>query len=395
MSSLIVEVCKIDAIKVHPNADKMEIALIKGWQTCIAKNSFVKGQLCVYIPPDSVLPISLADRLNVSKYCIPQKNLNGLVEGYRIRVARLRGEPSYGLLMALENPEWPVGKDVAALYGITKWEPPLRATDGDAEKPHPAFHEYFTLENIMNFPDVIKEGEEVVFTEKIHGCQAKAALIRDTDNQGNQIFRFMCGSHTVRRKELQTQRKRHPVFQDGKPLTTIDETGKEKEAEWFYETTSRSRFWEVLDKPGIKDLLIDLCNGQRNVIIFGEIFGDVQDMKYGHEAGKWSFRVFDISIDGKYMDYDDKVQACAKHLVTMVPQIYRGPFSKEKVQAFVGGLTTICDADEAGPFKEREGIVITTVKERTENHPGKFFSRTALKAINFKYLERKNATEYH
>jgi tRNA-binding EMAP/Myf-like protein len=34
MSSLIIEVCKVENIIKHPNADKLSIVTIKGWQ-CI------------------------------------------------------------------------------------------------------------------------------------------------------------------------------------------------------------------------------------------------------------------------------------------------------------------------------------------------------------------------
>src|SRR5262249_27448383 len=52
------------------------------------------------------------------------------------------------------------GTDVAARLGITKWEPPLESTDGEAERPHPAFHGYTDIENYRNFPDLFEPGEE-------------------------------------------------------------------------------------------------------------------------------------------------------------------------------------------------------------------------------------------
>jgi hypothetical protein len=58
--------------------------------------------------------------------------------------------------------------------------------------------------------------------------------------------------------------------------------------------------------------------------------------------------------------------------------VYRGPFSLAKVEEHVGGDTTVCPPELAGPFKEREGVVITTAVERTENHPAKFFERASL-----------------
>ncbi len=408
MSSLIVEVCKIDRVEQHPKADRMAIAVIKGWRTCIQRDEktgatqFNEGDRCVYIPPDTVLPLQLADRLNVTRYCSPVKDAAGNVLGVRGRVARLRGEPSYGFPMAVEDPAWPVGFSVVGHYGLGKWEPPLDSTDGDAERDHPAFHKYFALENINNFPDVLKDGEEVVFTEKIHGKNCRVGLIRDTREDGSPVWRFMAGSHDVRRKEMQTQRKRRPVYHpDGRIATvkvTDEQTGeeKEKDVEWFYEVTKRSQFFEALDRPGVRELLLSLSNGRHNVVVFGEIYGSgVQDMAYGHANGQWDFRVFDVTVDGKYLDVDEKLTVCKRHLVATVPLLYRGPFSRARVDEFVGGATTVCDPENAGSFKEREGIVITTVKERTESHPSKFFERAALKAINFAYLERKGGTEYH
>ena len=307
-SSLIVEVCKVEEVFPHPNADRMEIILVKGWRTCIGKGQMKKGDLCVYIPPNAILPIALSDRWNVTNYLAEVRDGDGNIVGGRVKVARLRGEPSYGFAMAVEDPLWVVGFDVAEHYGITKWEPPQDCTDGDAETPHPAFHHYYNIENLFNFPDVIKEGEEVVFTEKIHGMNARVGLIRDTKDDGTPIWRFMAGSHDVRRKELQAQRKRGveygpdgmPVMEDVmKPIrnekgkiifqedgVTPQEQLVTQEKEWFYEVTMRSRFFEILDTPGLRNLLVRLCNGQNNVIIFGEFYGTAQDMHTDSRTAK-------------------------------------------------------------------------------------------------------------
>src|SRR5436190_20273786 len=59
MSSLIIEVCRVDSVELHPNADRMAIARVKGWRTCInrdpntGKLQFERGDRCVYVPPDS------------------------------------------------------------------------------------------------------------------------------------------------------------------------------------------------------------------------------------------------------------------------------------------------------------------------------------------------------
>jgi RNA ligase (TIGR02306 family) len=371
MSSLIIEVCRVERVEAHTNADRMCICTVKGWRVCAGRdpetgrNQFQPGDRCIYIPPDSVLPPELSDRLGVTKYLSPlAANAEGVrPPGGRVRVARLRGEPSYGLIMRVDDPDLAVGTDMAEALGITKWEPPQAIVDGEAERPHPAFHAYTDIENFRNFPDLIGEGEEVVITEKIHGKNARLGLIHTPDEEGPE-WTFMAGSHGQRRREF-----------DGK--------GR------------RSQFWDCLTEP-IQELLRHVSSGQNNVILFGELFGSrIQDMWYGLENGNFALRAFDLAVNGKYLDFDVKAELCARFGVEMTPILYRGPFSQAWVEEHVSGPTTMCAAEQAGKFKGREGIVITPVRERFAQVGERLCDRVILKAISFEYLERKGGTEYH
>jgi len=95
MSSLIVQSNRLTSVAPHPNADRLELAIIGGWQTVVEKGKFQAGQLVTFIPPDTVLPKELSDRYGVTKY---------LSDG-RVRAARLRGEPSYGFVVPAEGEE--------------------------------------------------------------------------------------------------------------------------------------------------------------------------------------------------------------------------------------------------------------------------------------------------
>jgi RNA ligase (TIGR02306 family) len=368
MSSLIVEVCRVEAVLPHPNADRMCICCVKGWRVCAGRdpdtgtNQFEPGDACVYIPPDSVLPPELSDRLGCTKYLGPlAKNADGVrPPGGRVRVARLRGEPSYGLIMRPDDPTLPVGTDVAALLGITKWEPPPVLGGGEADVPHPAFHGYTDIENYRNFPDLFAEGEEVVLTEKLHGMNCRLGLVRDGED-----WVFMAGSNNQRRK---------PVDSKGRP----------------------SQFWAVLTGP-VRDLLNHLRQrAAHGVVVFGELFGcGVQDLWYGLENGCFGFRAFDVAVDGKYLDFDDTVACFRQFGVEQVPLLYRGSFRRDVVEEHVSGPTTMCPAEKAGKFKGREGIVITPTREREAAVGHCNLARVILKAISFEYLERRGGTEYH
>ena len=67
MSKLVVEVCEVLHVEPHPNADRLAIATVKGWRTCIKKNpetgetAFNVGDKCIFFPPDAVLPEAIAN----------------------------------------------------------------------------------------------------------------------------------------------------------------------------------------------------------------------------------------------------------------------------------------------------------------------------------------------
>lgn len=149
MSSLIVEVCRIDEIVSHDNSDNLEIAVVKGWRCIVQKGKHQVGDKVVYFPVDTVLPVELSDRLGVTKY---------LSKG-RLRAAKLRGVISCGLVIECEDPSWEVGQNVVDHYGVEKWEPPEVHDAGDAERDHAMFLRYTDIENIRNFPDVLIDGE--------------------------------------------------------------------------------------------------------------------------------------------------------------------------------------------------------------------------------------------
>lgn len=355
MSSLIVEVSEIAEILEHPNADALEIAVVKGWECIIKKGSFQKGDMVVYFPIDSLLPLELSEQLGVTKY------LKGLRKDYvaeeskvwggRVSAAKLRGQVSYGLLMACDNPHWQLGDDLAEELGIEKWEPPLELGSDEAAPAHPLFHSYTDIENWKNFPDEFQDGEEIILTEKIHGTNSRMGLIQTEDGP-----EWMAGSHNQRRK---------PPVDDEQP----------------------GLYWLPMT-DAVKSLLSDPQVQGKSVILFGEIFGaGVQDLSYGHSNNQKDFRAFDLAVNGEYLDYDDFLQLCEKHGVETVPLIYRGPFSEEVIRLHTSGSTTMCDSNQI-----REGVVIKPTKERySETLNG----RLILKSISDDYVLRKGGTEHH
>ena len=105
---------------------------------------------------------------------------------------------------------------------------------------------------------------------------------------------------------------------------------------------------------------------------------------YGFMNKNMDFRVFDIKVGDKYVSYESVMSICDEFDVPMVPILFNGPFSWEKMSDLAEGYTTM----EGGHI--REGIVIRPWKETVE-----LTGRKIRKLIGFGYLNRKGGTEDH
>lgn len=267
--------------------------------------------------------------------------------------------PIYG-----DDPNWPVGTDVAAHFGITKWEPPP-CTDPDAAPRHPLFHTYTDIQCWGNFPGAFREGEEGVITEKMHGKNRRQGYVLSGDDTAQAPWEYMIGSHDTPRREVGT---------DGR----------------------RSIFWDARS-PKMDRLLCYLrdeypWDGEKcSVLVFDELIG-TQDMKYGLANGVRDSRAFEIAINGRYLDFDAKAALFRDFGVAQAPILCRGPISAAVVEYYTNGPTTLCDTSVAGKFSGREGIVVTPVVERFSPE---LCDRLILKSISVDYLARKGGTDSH
>ena len=123
----------IEDIFPHPDpeVERLEIAKVLNFTCVVSKGSFKKGDLCILIQPDSVLPDA--------EWTEPYKKFCKT----RIRATKIRGFVSFGVVEKLNliapssvkgfwnETEWlescyknNIGLDVTNLLGITKYEPP-------------------------------------------------------------------------------------------------------------------------------------------------------------------------------------------------------------------------------------------------------------------------------
>lgn len=322
--------CDVVEIKLelHPNADSLSLVKIGDFQCAVRTEDWKDGDLAVFIPPDSVVPDT--------------KEFEFLGKHRRIKARKLRGEWSVGLLIPASDGA-KVGDDCMEQLGIVHYEPPITitgnfSTGGENVKPPRVserstgglFTPVYDVLNFRKYSSRFEAGEEVIVTEKIHGANARFVCIDDV------IF---CGSRKFWKKE-----------------------------------DPNNLWWKVFNQ---QTALGAWLRHNQNLVVYGEVFGQVQSLKYGALNGQIFFAAFDILRGGQWLDFDEAHKIGAP--LPWVPLVYRGPFNKEKILAFAEG-----DSIWPSAQNTREGVVVKPIHERTDSHIG----RVQLKIVGNRYLSK-------
>jgi RNA ligase (TIGR02306 family) len=359
MSDIAITVQEITAVEHHPDADRLDIIKILGTQCIVGRGDYIVGEKVIYFPPDMMIPEAIAEALDVKKY-LKYVIWNGEKVQSKIAACRLRGVSSYGFVIDCDQ-RLKVDFDATLVYLGEKYEPPVKVANGGSKGfneyglPEGKFHHYTNIQHFWRYPNVFEPDEKVVITEKIHGTNSRLGVLFE---DGEWVF--AAGSHHVRWKDCPTA----------------------------------DRYWKPLNAP-LMSLLNELCGECSDVVIFGEIYGSsVQDMNYG-VLGDNGYRVFDITINGRYLNWEDVQTHCDRHEIPTVPTIYQGPWKyvSDVLDKYASGKTAI--GEPTGKFKGREGIVIKYATERlTDDIGGRLNAhRAILKYVSADYLDRKGAQD--
>ena len=334
MSEHKVEVVEVKLEK-HPNADSLSVVRVGDYTVCARTQDWHDGQLAAYIEPDYMVP-SERPEFNFLGASGSKEIENNGVRGYRIKCKRLRGVMSMGLLVPAPSGAV-VGDDVMGYFGIARYEPKIQSkyiSGGDCVSPPPGYHSKYDIESAYKYAGEFVDGEEVVVTEKIHGANAKFHFAI-----GDGMY---CGSRT----------------------------------EWKKESINNLWWSAIYNTVGLQEW----CESHPDLVVYGEVYGQVQDLKYGATKGEVCFAAFDIRrLNGDWLDHDE---ARAIYPLEWVPLLYRGPWNKEAMFALADGDSAV--AANRGVKQIREGIVIKPIKERRCDSIG----RVQVKIVSNSYLER-------
>jgi RNA ligase (TIGR02306 family) len=290
------------------------------------------------------------------------------------------------------------GDDMATRMGITKYVNPQEAR----LEQHQASNEarararavakgpklpVYGLDPLRKYSECLPEGELVVVSEKIHGCNARFVL-----NKG----RLWVGSHRVMRG---CSRSRFQEAWDKVKLWALTLFGQKHRAHTLRDMGDV--WWQTAEKYNLKARL----QGLDDMVLYGEIYGQTANgasIQSGKEDGKKfafcydaknevGFRAFDV-YDLKaqrFLDFNEFEEflmrlndAAPGPAINPVPILEIGPWSKQMEAQY----RTFADEGKT-PFANAnghlgEGVVIKPFRERIDPRCG----RVALKFAGARYL---------
>jgi RNA ligase (TIGR02306 family) len=371
MSQFAVTVVRLGKVGKHPNADALEITTIEGCPCITRAGDFKEGDVAVYVPVEAVVPETVpGTEFLGSKRRIRAMRLRGIFSmGLLLPHSVLAGYVPYEVPVGLGSVVFPtihsfgVGYNVAPVLGITKYEEPEPThMQTDAAAPPKTMHQppVYDVESYRKYKRLLVQGEEVVVTEKLHGCSSRFVYLshpsEEVDSKGYGTLHV--GSHRGWKK-----------------------------------AEPSNLWWKIADKYDLADKL----SAHPEMIVYAETYGRVQDLRYGLGDNDYRMAVFDVydANLGMWLDYDHNeggapvyslTEFCNTLELPMAPVLYKGPYIPEMVEP-------LCDGDSVVSLTKqiREGFVIRPVQERWNQETG----RTVLKLIGEAYQLRKGGTERH
>lgn len=371
-------------LRKHENADSLSVVDVFGGYTCVVRTQdWHDGELGAYVPPDSLVDTSREEFSFLAK----DANASGLA---RVRAKKFRGVQSFGMLV--KPPAYAnglrscaaVGDDVTEELGVTHYEPPIPGvsnpngggmiTGGEAAGS-PMESPKYDLEAFRKYHHLLQPGELVHISEKIHGCSARYVYVDG---------KMHCGSRGEWKKEYPSyahitlsylEEKLAEKFL-GKDVDVIDKAAAMYQR-LFNGQQPRNLWWNALDAA---EGLAKWCQDNHGVIVYGEVFGQVQTLRYGATAqAPLMFAAFDLFDKGRFVDmmyFEDRIDG--KFPVC--------PCFRDDVPYDFDTVANLSDGESLwfGAKHYREGCVVKPMRERYCDSIG----RLALKCVGATYLEK-------
>lgn len=309
-------------LEKHVNSDHLSIVKFDAGQVVVQTSLWEGKDKGVFIPCENKVDTSREEFKFFAKNDRWRK----------VTPCKLRGVISQGLL--IQCPEGKnIGDNLTEYYEIVHCEDVQdTGTFAQTAKPPSGYNlSKYDIDGPKNYIQDFVQDEEVVITQKIHGANA----------------RYLC------------------------------------DAEGIFHIGSRGE-WKSIEKGEVFAAALKtvpqietFCQNNKELTLYGEVYGmNKPNYTYGLAPGQRSFIAFDIRRkDGTYLDYDKFMSLCYAQNVPTVPELYRGPWSRDKVIEMSESVCMLTGKDNA------EGCVVKPVKERLNRR----FERLIYKVIGTKY----------
>lgn len=348
----------VNKVESCPNADRLDLVHILGWQCVAAKGEFKEGDKCVYFEIDS--------RVDFSR---PGLEFMEKRDG-KVKTIKLRGNLSQGLVIGfdklqLDANNYQIGQDVTKELGVTKIitqeEKRLNSESGDprldrikqryskflksrtgkfvmchsltrkimlklfggpSRKAWPAFITKTDETRIENIPAELNNKKELIVTEKLDGTSTTFAIEKTFWHK----YKFIVCSRNVRQLDY-----------------------KQK---CYHDTNV---YWNMAFKYNIEKVLNHIAEQYdypNTIILQGETIGSVQGNPY--KLNEDQFFAFNLIIDNRKHNPIEGKDIVAPYGINWVPIIdehFICPDGMEEMKKFADGKSVI------NPEVIREGVV--------------------------------------
>jgi len=276
----------IDTVRNHPGADRLDICTLEGmnFQFVTGRDSYKVGDRCLYFPVDSLLPFPLMKKLGLTK----EKKENGeivldengapVIEGTlrgknhnRLRVVRLRGELSQGLVGPLDliediDPGDHLTEVITEFLGVMKYDPPDIPCENGNLCPLPSELTVYDIEGADRYSEVAEQlmDTKVCIAEKIEGTNFSCTYRPETDE----------------------------FFVNQRGYTIVEKEG------------AKHMFWATVEKMGIFEHMRSVAKmfkteNFNSITFYGEFIGPgIQKNIY--KLKEHTILFFDVKIDGDF-----------------------------------------------------------------------------------------------
>jgi RNA ligase (TIGR02306 family) len=378
-------------LQKHPNADRLSVIPVYGYNYIGSTDSWKDVKLGVYIPPDSLVDTTMPEFCELASDAKYAEDSSKGGKYARIKAKKLRGVVSYGFMIpAPANAK--VGDDLAERFGILHYDPPVNTGGknktsfyggGEVESGPNLYSPKYDVDSFQRYAqNVFVYGEPVFVSEKIHGANGRWVY------HGGRMY---CGSRTEWKREYAQiplpnredlinklvsrmvddgSKVEDVTPQAGMQADIIIENIKKKN-----EHPVQNAWWKGL---AAHPELRQWCEEHPDVVVYGELYGAVQNLKYGVPDGQVRIAVFDLLNHGSWVDAH-AARLAAPNLPWVPTVVHETPYDFDKLVTMADGPSLV-----PGAKHYREGIVVSPIKERNDLYLG----RIKLKIVSPTYLER-------